>query len=313
MRTVNPDQLRSLLAVVESKSFSEAARRLHLSQPAVSTQIRELERRFGVALVERLGKQVHATPPGRDLVEAARRVLQACEDAETVMRRYRDGWMGRVRIGTTNSALAHLLPPVLRKLSSDYPGIELHVTNLPTPESADGIRQSRIDLAIITLPVDKSQLEITPLLTERMVAVMPSTWEDIPDVVTPAYAIRQPLLMEHTRAALPGLIMEWLKSEGATPRIPMHLGTIEALKSATAASLGMAIIPEMTLDGRETDIVVRQLDPPLERTLALIEHLSKAPSPALDIVRKALLGLRVARNESDRTLSSPSVRRRNAR
>lgn len=291
MRIVNPDQLRSLLVVIESQSFSAAARRLHLSQPAVSTQIRELEKRFGVALVERLGKQVHATPPGRDLVEAARRVLQACEDAETVMRRYRDGWMGRVRIGTTNSALTHLLPPVLRKLSSDYPGIELHVTNLPTPESAEGIRQSRIDLAIVTLPVDKAQLDITPLLTERMVAVMPAGWDDIPDLVTPAYAVRQPVIMEHTRAALPGLILDWLKSEGA-PRVPMHLGTIEALKSAAAASLGMAIIPEMTLDGRESDIVVRQLDPPLERTLALIEHHSKGPSPALDIVRKAMLGIR---------------------
>lgn len=309
MRIVNPDQLRSLLVVVESKSFSAAARRLHLSQPAVSTQIRELERRFGVALVERLGKQVHATPPGRELVEAARHVLQACEDAETVMRRYRDGWMGRVRIGTTNSALTHLLPPVLRKLSSDYPGIELHVTNLPTPESAEGIRQSRIDLAIVTLPVDKSQLDITPLLTERMVAVMPAGWDDIPDLVTPAYAVRQPVLMEHTRAALPGLILEWLKAEGA-PRIPMHLGTIEALKSAAAANLGMAIIPEMTLDGRETDIVVRQLSPPLERTLALIEHHSKGPSPALDIVRKAMLGLRTAHRTDERPRSAQAAKRR---
>jgi DNA-binding transcriptional LysR family regulator len=295
MRILNPDQLRSLVIVVESKSFSAAARRLNLSQPAVSVQIRELEKRFGVALVERLGKQIHATPPGRDLIDAARRVLQACEDAEAVMRRYRQGWMGRVRIGTTNSALTHLLPPVLRELSMDYPGIELHVTNLPTPESADSIRQSRIDLAIVTLPVAKSQLKITPLLTESMVAIIPSAWDGIPDSVTPAYAVRQPLLMEHTRAALPGLIMEWVQSEGVAPRVPMHLGTLEALKSAAAANLGMAIIPEMVLDGRERNLVVRKLRPPLKRTIALIEHHSKEPSAALDIVRKALLALRSPR------------------
>jgi DNA-binding transcriptional LysR family regulator len=294
MRSINPDQLRTLLTVVESRSFSAAARRLHLSQPAVSVQVRELEKRFGVALVERLGKQVHATPPGHALVEAGRRVLQACDDAEATMRRYRDGWMGRVRIGTTISALTYLLPPVLRKLSRDYPGIELHVTNMPTPESAEGIRQSRIDLAIVTLPVDRSQLEITPLLTERMVAIIPAGWEGIPDTVTPAYASRQPMVMEHTRAALPALILEWLNSKNAPLKIPMHLGTIEALKSATAASLGMAIIPETTLDGRERDIVVRQLSPTLRRTLALIEHHSKASSPALDIVRSALLSLREA-------------------
>jgi DNA-binding transcriptional LysR family regulator len=302
MRSINPDQLRTLLTVIESRSFSAAARRLHLSQPAVSTQIRELEKRFGVALVERLGKQVHATPPGRDLMEAGHRVLQACEEAEAVMRRYHDGWVGRVRIGTTNSALQFLLPPVLRRLSIDHPGIELHVTNLPTAESAESIRQSRTDLAIVTLPVDKSQLKITPLLTERMVAVIPAGWEDIPDRVTPAYVCRRPLVMEHTRAALPALILEWLKSESATLRIAMHLGTIEALKSATAASLGMCIIPETTLDGRERDMVVRQLSPPLKRTLALIEHHSKSSSPALDVVRTALLSLRQTSGRKGRAL-----------
>jgi len=310
MRSMNPDQLRSLLVVVESKSFSAAARRLHLSQPAVSVQIRELEKRFGVALLERLGKQVHPTPPGRDLLDAARRVLEACEEAENVMRRYRDGWMGRVRIGTTNSVLTHLLPPVLRKLSSDYPGVELHVTNMPTPESAEGIRQNKIDLAIVTLPVDKAQLKITPLLTERMVAVIPAGWDDIPDRVTPAYAIRQPLLMEHTRAALPGLILEWLKPGNSTPRVPMRLGTIEALKSATAANLGMSIVPQMTLDGRERDIVVRELSPPLERTIALIEHHSKETSPALDIARRALLNLRNLRDDDGRSRAAPKSSKR---
>jgi DNA-binding transcriptional LysR family regulator len=308
MRILNPDQLRSLVIVVESKSFSAAARRLNLSQPAVSVQIRELEKRFGVSLVERLGKQIHATPPGRDLIDAARRVLQACEDAEAVMRRYREGWMGRVRIGTTNSALTHLLPPVLRKLSTDYPGIELHVTNLPTPESVEGIRQSRIDLAIVTLPVDKSQLKITPLLTERMVAVIPSGWDDIPDLVTPSYTVRQPLLMEHTRAALPSLIIEWLRSEAVIPRVPMHLGTVEALKSAVTANLGMTIIPEMVLDGRERNLVIRKLSPPLGRTIAVIEHHSKETSAALDVVRKALLGLRSPRGGQDRATAKRTRR-----
>ena len=70
MRSLNLDQLRTLQAVTEGRSFSAAARRLNLSQPAVSVQIRELERRFGVKLVERLGKQAHTTKPGRELVES---------------------------------------------------------------------------------------------------------------------------------------------------------------------------------------------------------------------------------------------------
>ena len=76
MRGLNLDQLQALLEVVEQGSFSAAARRLNLTQPAISLQIRELERRFGVRLIERLGKRAHATVPGRELVEVARRIFR---------------------------------------------------------------------------------------------------------------------------------------------------------------------------------------------------------------------------------------------
>ena len=107
MRSLNLDQLRALAKVVELGSFSAAARQLNLTQPAVSLQIRELERRFGVQLIERVGKRAHATAPGRDLVEAAQRIFRECELTDAAMRRYRDGWIGRVHIGTTNTTLMY--------------------------------------------------------------------------------------------------------------------------------------------------------------------------------------------------------------
>ena len=82
MRSLNLDQLRALVEVIEQRSFSAAARRLNLTQPAVSLQVRELERRFGVQLVERLGRQAHATLPGRELVAVAQRIFRECQDAE---------------------------------------------------------------------------------------------------------------------------------------------------------------------------------------------------------------------------------------
>jgi DNA-binding transcriptional LysR family regulator len=302
MRGLNLDQLRTFVAVVDSGSFSAAARKLHLSQPAVSVQIRELERRFAVKLIERFGKQAHATPPGRDLVAAAERIFSACDSAEAVMRQYRDGWIGRARIGTTITAQMYLLPPVLRRLSQDHPGIDLHVRNLPTRESVDAIMQNEIDLAIVTMPVDKAQLKVAPLWSEPMVAIHPSGARDLPDRVTPEYVLRQPLLLEHTQAGVHQLVMQWLSGHGAAPRVRMHLGTIEAVKSAVASNLGMSIVPQMATSRYENDIVVRPLHPPLVRVLALIEHRSKPNEPAIEIVRKALLGLR------DTVPSKPSAK-----
>ena len=155
MRSLNLDQLRTLIEVIEHGSFSAAARRLNLTQPAVSLQVRELERRFGVRLIERMGRQAHATAPGRELAEAARRIFRECEHAEAAMRRFRDGWIGRVHIGATNTAMMYDLPPVLRRLRLDHPGIELHITNMPTRDSVEHVLQNKIDLALVTLPVDE--------------------------------------------------------------------------------------------------------------------------------------------------------------
>src|SRR5262245_20389329 len=151
MRNLNLDQVRALLEVVERGSFSAAARRLNLTQPAVSLQIRVLERRFGVQLIERLGRQAYATAPGRERVEAAQRSFRECELADAAMRRFRDGWLGRVRVGTMQTALIYLLPPILRRLRLEHPGIDLHVTNMPTTDSVENIIQNKVDLGLVTL------------------------------------------------------------------------------------------------------------------------------------------------------------------
>ena len=218
MRSLNLDQLRTLLEVLDLGSFSAAARRLNLTQPAVSLQIRELERRFGVRLIERMGKQAHATAPGRELVEAAQRIFRDCDLAEAAMRRFREGWIGRVHIGTTNTAMTYALPPILRRLRLDHPGIDLLVTNMPTRDSVEHIIQNKIDLALVTLPVEEKKLKITPLRREMLVAILPAGTRDVPDEITPDYVARQPLLIEYARGAVHALVMRWLTGHMPLPR-----------------------------------------------------------------------------------------------
>ena len=292
MRSLNFDQLRALLEVVEHGSFSAAARRLHLTQPAVSLQIRELERRFGLQLIERLGKQAHATVPGRALVEAAQRIFRECDHVEATMRRFREGWIGRVRLGMTLTSMIYRLPPILRKIRIEHPGIDLVIANTPTLTSVENIIHNRIDLALVNLPVQKKQLKTTPLCAEGMVAIFPVGTPDLPDEITPQEVARHNLLVEQQTSAAYALVVGWLSGYAPPAREPMPLGTVEALKSAVASNLGMAIVPEVAVATHQSDFVVRPLRPALSRTLALIEHRSKPNEPALEIVRNALLGLR---------------------
>jgi DNA-binding transcriptional LysR family regulator len=292
LRGLNFDQLRALLEVVEQGSFSAAARRLNLTQPAVSLQIRELERRFGLRLVERLGKRAHATVPGRELVEAAQRIFRECDHADAAMRRYREGWTGRVHVGMTLTAMIYRLPPILRRVRLDHPGIDLVVTNAPTQNTVENIIQNRIDLGLVNLPVEKRQLKVTPLCPEVLVAIFPVGTRDVPDEITPGYVARQNLLVEHASSSANSLVLGWLSGHPAPPRAPAALGTVEALKSAVASNLGMAIVPEVSIAMHLSDFIVRPLRPSLSRTLALIEHRNKPNEPALEIIRNALLALR---------------------
>jgi DNA-binding transcriptional LysR family regulator len=305
LRGLNLDQLQALLDVVEQGSFSAAARRLNLTQPAVSLQIRELERRFGVRLIERLGKRAHATVPGRELVEAARRIFRECHHADAAMRRFREGWIGRVHVGTTLTTMIYRLPPILRRVRLDHPGIDLIVTNTPTQTSVDNIIHNRVDLGLVNLPVGKRQLKITPLCPEVLVAIFPIGTRGVPDEVTPDYVAEQTLLVEQASSAAHPLVLGWLSTYASPARAPSQLGTVEALKSAVASNLGMAIVPEVAVAMHRSDFIVRPLRPPLSRTLALIEHRNKPNEPAIEIVRNALLALR-----ADGAIASRTHKRR---
>jgi DNA-binding transcriptional LysR family regulator len=292
MRQLNLDHLRALVEVVAQGSFSAAARNLNLTQPAVSLQIRELEARWGVQLIERVGKRALATAPGRELIERAQRIFRECNAAEESMRHFHDGWLGRVHVATTLTALMYELPPVLRELRSAYPHIDLVVTNMATVDAIERIIENTVDLALVTLPVKSSRLKVTALRRQMLLAILPTGTPSIPEVVTPHYVARQPLVLEHERGAVHRLVMEWLDHEMPLTHTPMHVGIIEAAKQAVASGLGMSIVPDVSVAVPTPDYVVRPLDPPVPCTLGLIEHHNRPSGPAVDIVRRALLGMK---------------------
>ena len=292
MRSLNLDQLRALTEVAALGSFSAAARRLNLTQPAISLQIRELEARWGLRLIERVAKKAHATAPGRQLIEHAHRIARECEAAESAMRGLRDGWLGRVHIGTTLTALMYDLPPILRRLRTDHPKIELVITNMSTRDAVENIIQNTIDFALVTLPVKSALLRATPLRPQVCVAILPAATRDIPDEITPHYVADQPLVLEHERGAIHSLVMHWLSKHLPLTRQPMHVGIVEAAKQAVASGIGISIVPDVAVSTPNADIVVRPLKPAIPCTLGLVERRNKPSEPALEIVRTALLALR---------------------
>ncbi|PWR20589.1 LysR family transcriptional regulator [Zavarzinia compransoris] len=294
MRDLSLDQLRSFLTIVDLGGFSAAARHLNLSQPAVSVQIRELESRLGLRLLERLGKRAFPTAAGLELADHARALLAAGEAALAAMRRHRDGFLGKVRIGTGRATLTYLLPPVLRALRDQHPNIDVSVLTGTTLQMIEDIAANRIDIGVVTLPARHPGIEVTPIDERELVAIVPvEAGEPPPPHLGPGDLAGRPLVLEDLHSNLTTLALDWLAAGGVRPDPVLTYDSLEAVKAIVGTGLGYSILQaEAAVGGVAADrLHVRPLVPRLTRRLALAQRRDKPADRAFAIVREALLGL----------------------
>ncbi|MBL8836405.1 MAG: LysR family transcriptional regulator [Alphaproteobacteria bacterium] len=289
MRALNLDQLDSFADVVSLGSFSAAAARRGLSQPAISLQIRALERRLGVRLVERVGKRAQATAAGRDLLAHARRLADEADAAVTRMQGFRAGTRGRVRVGTGATACIYLLPPILGALRAAHPEIEIIVETGNSPEILDAVEANALDVALVTLPAARRALAVRPLRPDPFAAILPARPRVAASALRPADFAERPLILYEPRGATRAVIDAWLIAGGVQPRPAMELGSVEAIKKLVEAGLGWSILPAVTVAGAQgRGLQVRPLAPALGRTLGLAMRRDKVVDRPL---RALLTGL----------------------
>lgn len=294
MRNLNLDQLQTFTEVIALGSFSAAGRKLRLTQPAVSLQIRELESRLGVQLVERLGKHAYPTAAGEELLVHAKRLAQEADHALATMQRHRDGRLGRVRLGTSVAVCTHLLPPVLAKLRTAHPDLELLITVETMESVVSRIVANELDIGAVTLPVkEHPAIEVIPLREDPMQAFFPGAERNLPRHVTPQYLAARSLLLSHRRSQTYKMIAEWFEGAGLELKPVMELGNTEAIKTLVAAGIGIGILPLERKQGPLPygKVQVRPLDPPLMRELGIVTRRDKSMEKPLRIVREALMTL----------------------
>ena len=164
--------LRSFVAVAEERNFTRAAERLHLAQPALSAQIRQLEQRMGVQLLERTTRKVDLTPAGEALLERARTLLDGVEAAVQQVQDTAAGRTGRLRVGLAATASLDLTPLALRAFAEAVPGAEVSVQDIRFDDPSGGVRDGTTDVAIIWTPLDETGLEVEQLTEEPRRIVM---------------------------------------------------------------------------------------------------------------------------------------------
>jgi DNA-binding transcriptional LysR family regulator len=245
--------LKYFVAVAEELHFTRAADRLHVAQPAVSEQIRNLEAELGVRLLNRNRRTVSLTEAGAILLAEARRVLQQVEGARLAIQEVRDGAAGRcLRIGYTPATLPTIVPRALQHVAASTANLRTVLEPGFALELIAGVRDERLDAAIVSLPAPTTGLRTTPLGNEHTVAAFP---------VSHRHAVRPAIRLEHMAperiVVLPreanrpfyDAALATCQNAGLSPSLVETPGTcVEPALLAVASGAGVALLPESVAD-----------------------------------------------------------------
>jgi DNA-binding transcriptional LysR family regulator len=253
-------QLEAFREVVRQGSFTAAARALHMTQPAISQRIKELEDEVGARLLDRDGRGVRLTDPGKILLEAAEVALGAAHESVRRVRESLAPERGRLVLACGDTVALRLLPPVLHAFSAQHPQAEVAVRNHGSREILDLVLKREADLGIVTRPAwldpalwartllhDPLRLALPP--KHRLAGGMPGGGPGAPSPRTPDLAALDGeaavLLARHTETR--GIVDRGIEDAGVTLRVVLESGNLEVVKAYVADGLGLSFVPEMAL------------------------------------------------------------------
>ncbi|SDE13303.1 hydrogen peroxide-inducible genes activator [Limimaricola pyoseonensis] len=271
-------QLRYFVALAEAGSFGRAAESVHVTQPALSQQIKEMEAELGVRLVERLPRGARLTRTGQEVLERARRVLAELDDLERAARLSR-GLSGRLRLGVIPTVAPYLLPLALTRLRARDLTLDIRVREARTETLLVALEQGRLDAVVVALPVPGAGFAAEPLFEDRFVlagsAARLSRWAESAESLRPtALAPDQLLLLDEGHC----LADQALEVCGLRGRGQVDLGasSLATLTGLVAEGFGLTLLPEIAL----------RAETAAAPTLSLLRFAGPEPSRRLALVRR---------------------------
>lgn len=238
-------QLKAFVAIAESGTFTAAAERVHVTQAAISMQIRQLETEVGVRLFVRAPRRVILTEAGEKLLERAQVILREHDAALHELAALTGAEKGRLRIGSASAMVSgEPLPRLLKKLKASHPGVEASVRSGTSEELVQRLLGGDLDAAFVSLPVDARGVATELLNEDYLVAIASPRHKLAKQKVVSAYALagERLILGEHggnTRR----LIDQFFAQAGVTPQVTMELSRLAAIKRMVEEDMGVGIVP----------------------------------------------------------------------
>ncbi len=287
---MDTQNLSAFILVAETGSFSEAAEKLHLTQPAVSKRIALLEEQLGAELFDRIGRMVSLTEAGNALLPHAKSVQRELATAERSVRDLSGEVGGQLRLATSHHIGLHRLPPILSHFSRDYPEVHIDIDFMDSEQAYELINQGKAELAVVTLaPEEEKNLLSIPIWHDPLEFMIARDHELLQAPSPPDLQA----LSQHP-AILPGLntytgqiIKRLFDQHQLSLQVTLATNYLETIRMMASVGLGWTILPRSMRDNSLTAIEIEGTAP--ERTLGLVYHRGRSLSRAAQAFVDALI------------------------
>ena len=238
-------QLRAFVAIAESGTFTAGALRVHVTQAAISMQIRQLETEIGAKVFVRAPRHVILTEAGEQLLRRARHILREHDAALDEIAELAGAERGRLRIGSASAmVLTEQLPTILKELRKQHPAAEIAVTSGTSEVLVDQILAGEVDIAFVSLPVDERGIKTERLSDDQLVAIASPRHKLAKQRTISAYTLAgERLILGERGGNTRRLIDQFFAQAGVTLRVAMELSRQQAIKRMVEEDMGVGIVP----------------------------------------------------------------------
>lgn len=290
-------QLETFATVARLGSFSRAAEALHLTQPAVSIQIRQITESIGLPLFEQSGREIRLTAAGQELLRTARELDDSWNRFESAVDALKGLKKGRLRVALVTTA-KYFLPRMLGAFCQRYPDIEIELEVANRARIIERLRANEDDLYIMSFPPEELDVVATPFLDNPLVVVAPAAYPLPAGPLSLADLAPHPFLLRETGSGTRKAVDRHLAANGLTLKVKLALGSNEAIRDLVASGMGLAILSRHVLGEHPEQEGLRILEVagfPLQQPWSVVHLRQKILSlPAHAFMNELLPAVRMA-------------------
>lgn len=284
---LNLAEIKIFVTAAEEMNFSKAAQRLHLSQSAVSQNIRSLEEEYDVKLFNRHGRSVHLSEAGKNLLPMARELLDSSRLLEDALQNIHGHTYGTVTIGCSTTSGKYLLPKLVANFRHEYPDVRANINVMGRRSVIRRVLEEKFCIGVLSKKIEHSLLEYRPFFEDRIVLIVHPAhpWAEYGKAM-PSDLVDEPIILREETSGTRETMLEGLKPHGVTYdqlNVVMEVGNAEAIEIAVEEGIGIAFISELAAAralklGKVKEVEIEGLD--LHRTLYATRHIATSSTHA---------------------------------